>query len=152
LLSLVILLATFVIDAKAEIQGQYDRWSKAYMARDVSTLIGILSPDYSLTDSLKHTMSYDVYIAKLRLMRDMAPDSVKYSTAIKSLTVHGDLAEAVSVETMASPFVDPKTQKAMTSLHRHEYLDSWIHYDAGWRLRRTVTRKESTELVPAITG
>jgi len=120
------------------------------MARDVETLVGLLSPDYTLTDALKHTMAYDVYVAKLRLIKGLARDSVKYSTAIKSLSVHGDIAVVVSVETMASPFADAKTGHAMTSLHRHEYLDSWIHYDAGWRLRRTVTRKESTELSPAI--
>jgi len=143
MLSLLFLVAVQA-GAKAEIQKQYDAWSKAYMARDCETLVGILSPDYKLITSTKKTLVYDVYVAKLKLMKDAAPDPTKYSTEIKKLSLRGEEADVVAVETMESPGKDPKSGKSATVLHRHEYLDTWIHYDAGWRLRRTETRKETT--------
>jgi hypothetical protein len=138
----------YLTDARGEIQEQYDRWSKAYMARDSATLIGILSPDYTLTTSSKTTLTYDVYAAKLRLLKNAAPDPTKYSTSIKKLTLVGDEAEVVSVETMQNTGTNPQTKQPAFSFHRHEYLDRWIHYDSGWCLRRTVTRSESTEWKP----
>lgn len=147
MLSLVFVLATQT-SPKVEIQRQYDAWSKAYMTRDVDTLIAILSPDYKLTTFEKKTLDYDVYAAKLRLMKGAPPDPTKYSTEIKSLALRGDEADVVSIETMESAGTDPKTSKPVIVLHRHEYLDTWIHYDAGWRLRRTITRKESTQYRP----
>ncbi|AIE87852.1 nuclear transport factor 2 family protein [Fimbriimonas ginsengisoli] len=135
-------------DPRRAIQAQYDAWSKAYMARDAETLIGILSPDYTLTGSNKKPLAYDVYVAKLRLMKETPADPTRYSTHIKKLTERGDEADVVSVETMETDTVDPKTKRPALSLHRHEYLDTWIHYDAGWRLRRTVTRREWTDISP----
>lgn len=128
-----------IADTRHEIQTQYARWSKAYMARDAETLIGILSPDYTLLDSSKKPISYDIFVAKLRLMKDLPTDSTKHSTELKRLFEHGDQADAVAVETMETP-IDAKR----SSFHRHEYMDTWIHYDAGWRLRRTITTKEWT--------
>jgi len=129
-------------DPRMEIQRQYDRWSKAYMARDAETLIGILSPDYVLVNVKKVATSYDVYVAGLRLLGKSPPSTTKYSTAIKKLTLNGDEAEVVSIETMST------TSSHSVTFHRHEYLDLWIHYDAGWRLRRTTTVRESTEVKP----
>lgn len=134
---------------KDEIQAVYDRWSKAYMARDAETLVGILSPDYVLINSKKVAMGYDVYVAKLKLMKDTPPDPTKYSTEIKKLTLRGDEADVLSVETMETHPTDTKTGKPLVALHRHEYLDVWIRYGAVWRLRRTTTQKESTEVKPA---
>lgn len=124
-----------------EIQAQYDRWSKAYMAHESETLVGILSPDYTLTNALKETLGYGVYTAKLRLLKDAPKETIKYSTTIKKLIQRGDEADVIAVETMESAV------KAGRSLHRHQYLDTWIRYDAGWRLRKTVTQKEWTDVV-----
>lgn len=126
-------------DTKHEIQTQYARWTKAYEIRDAATLIGILSPDYTLLNAAKKPTSYDVFVAKLRLMKDLPPDSTKHSIELKRLFEHGDQADAVAIETMETP-IDAKR----SSFHRHEYMDTWIRYDAGWRLRRTITTREWT--------
>lgn len=136
---------SLVGDPKQEIQGQYDRWTKAYMARDADTLVGILSPDYTQLGAAKQPLTYDVLVAKLRLMKEAPPDPAKYSTVVKRVSVHGDEADVVAIETMATPTLDSKTKKKAESLHRHEYLDTWIRYDAGWRIRRSIITKESTQ-------
>jgi hypothetical protein len=137
LVSCVILLAGQT-DARKQIQAQYDRWSKAYMAKDVATLLAILSPSYTLTAFDKSVLSYGTYTAYLRLRSKAPKDTTKYATHIRKLNVRGTVAEVDSVETMTT------VSGALQSTHRHEYLDRWRLSEAVWRLESTKTLKEST--------
>lgn len=141
------LIAALRFDAKSDIQWQYDIWSKAFVARDSETLIGLLSPDYSLTMAGGRIVGYDVYVARLKLMKEAPPEAEKSSVKILKCVVVGDEAEVIAVETMESRTTHPNTGKPSICYHRHEYADRWIRYDAGWRRRKTTIRKESTDIV-----
>lgn len=120
------------------------------MNHNSEVLVAILSPDYTLVTSTKATLDYPTYTAKLRLLKELPPETTRYSTAIRNLTIKGDQAEVLSEESMKSKGVDPRTKKPVWVDHRHLYRDSWIQYDAGWRLRKTVTQKESTTIYSRI--
>ncbi len=138
--ALVIFLALAGTDLKAELQGQYDRWTKAYMAYDLDTLDDILAPDYVLVNVLKEETSREKYMAYLKLRKELHQDTVKYSSKIKKVDQNGDTAVVLDVETQES-VVDKKRV-----LHRHEYKDTWARLDGKWKLRRTETLKESTQV------
>jgi hypothetical protein len=124
-------------EVQKQIQAQYDRWSKAYMANDVDTLLGILSPDYTLTNSNKEVMTYATYKAYIKLRAKGPKEATQYRTRILSLSVHGDVADADSVESMTTG----------RTVHRHEYHDTWSLRGGVWRLSKTVTVKESTTTI-----
>ncbi len=136
-------LTSFAND-KADIQAQYNRWSKAYMANDVETLLDILAPDYLLINIKKEETTREKYAAYLKLRAKSVVDITKYKTDIRRLKRTDNIAEVTSIETMETPREDPETHAKQTVLHRHEYLDEWVLGDSVWRLRKTTTIKEST--------
>lgn len=127
-----------------QIQAQYDRWSKAYMAKDTDTLLSILTPDYTLTNAEGTTISRAQYEVSLKLRAKAAADPTKYSTKIKKLVEKDGQAIVTAIETMESKSEDSKTHKSITILHRHEYQDTWHPHPPTWELQKTVTVKEST--------
>lgn len=120
------------------IQAQYDRWSKAYMANDINTLLDILAPDYILININNDVMNYGTYKAYLKLRKGGPKDVTRYSTQIQKLKVSGGYAETDSIESMVT------TAGGHRVVHRHEYLDKWRLAGTIWRLAGTVTIKEST--------
>jgi len=138
LLAVVVLSGTATV--KAEIQRQYDRWSKAYIANDVPVLLSILTPDYRLTTVDKTVVDHAEYEAKIRLRSEMRADPTSYSTQIISLAVKDGEADVRAVETMESHLEKPRR----TVFHRHHYLDHWVHPRKAWLLKSTVTVGEST--------
>jgi hypothetical protein len=131
-------------EPKKEIQAQYDRWARATAARDAEELSGILSPDFSLVGGEKKPLGYSVYLAQARLMKDSPPDPSRRSYRIVRLSLHDQAADVVSIETVETEGVDAKKRRIVSS-HRHENLDTWILYDAGWRIRRQIVTREWTD-------
>jgi ketosteroid isomerase-like protein len=130
-------------DVRRAIQAQYDRWSRAYMANDVDALLDILSPDYTLTSADKDVMSYATYKAYLQLKKKGPKETTRYSTRIVKLTLQKGDAKVDSIETMLTWKPDPSGH-VIESTHRHEYLDVWRRAGSSWRLRSTMTLREST--------
>jgi len=139
--AVLILLVFMGANVKADLQVQYDRWTKAYMAFDVETLDDILAPDYVLVNVVKEETSRDKYMAYLKLRKELHQDTMKYSSKIKKVEQQSDDAAVV---------IDVETQELLVDgkrvLHRHEYRDSWARLDGKWKLRRTETLKESTQV------
>jgi hypothetical protein len=125
-------------DARKQIQAQYDRWSKAYMANDTDTLLDILSPQYTLIDIHDDVMTYGAYKAYLKLRKGAPKDVTKYSTQIQKLTIKDPFAEVDAVESMVTVAGGHKV------VHKHEYLDKWRLSGKVWRLEGTMTIKETT--------
>jgi len=147
---LAILLTTLSpTQVKKQIQAQYDRWSKAYMAQDVDTLVGILAPDYSLTSSDGKVSTHDGYVAYLRLKKRTGyKDPFTTQTTIVGLQMSGAQAKVDAQEIMTSQVTDPTTQKPETCIHSHYYLDIWQRFGSVWRLKSTKTLRESTTYKP----
>jgi hypothetical protein len=139
-----------VAEARQAIQLQYDRWSKAYMANDAESLVAILAPGYTLKNFLKETTSYETYCAYLRAKaKSGVATPYKTDTRIRKLSLKGEVADVIAIETMLQDVVDPKTQRPAISVHRHEYRDVWRKMEGAWRLSSTTTLKESTQIKPA---
>jgi len=134
-------------DARTEIQKQYDRWSIAYTANDVTTLLDILSPGYTLTNFEKETMDYKTYVAYLNLRKNGPKDVTRYKTLIKKLSLKGQVAEVDAIETMRTTKPEPNTGRTLLSIHSHEYIDHWKRTAKGWRLLSTTTILESTKIL-----
>jgi hypothetical protein len=147
LFSLVLLLGLRPPAIKGEIQAQYDRWSKAYMAADVPTLLSIITSDYQLTTVDKVVVKFPEYKAKLELRAKMGFDATVYSTSIQSLKLVGQEADVKAIETIETHRSDAKSFRSEKILHRHHYLDHWIRVSGAWRLCSTVTEKESTTVL-----
>jgi len=130
-------------DAQKQIQAQYNRWSRAYMAHDVDTLLDILSPDYTLTSVDKDVMSYATYKAYLQLKRKTPTDATEYKTRILKLVQSGERVVTTSEETMTTAGLSPSGKRVL-SIHKHVYLDTWVHEAKAWCLLSTVTQREST--------
>jgi len=114
------------------------------MANDVDTLLSILSPDYVLTNVQKEATSYKVYKAYLELRRKAPKETTVYKTRIKSLTLHGSLADVDSLEDMTTAKPKPGSRTLLKSVHTHEYLDVWKFDGKTWLLQSTKTVREST--------
>ena len=139
-------------EARKQIQARYDAWSKAYMANDVETLLGMLAPEYTLTTVDGTLIKRSEYEAKLRLRKAANADTTKYATKILSLKMLGPMpggrpevggridagAEVIARESMTS-MVDGKKV-----VHEHDYRDTWNHIGNSWLLAGTVTLKERT--------
>jgi hypothetical protein len=133
-------------DVRKAIQAQYNRWSKAYMANDVDTLLDVLLPEYTLTGVDKNVMTYATYRAYLDLKRKTPKTTTRYSTSIHGLTVHGNDADVDSIESMVTE-KRIKSGPLLVSTHLHEYIDKWRFSGKTWRLASTVTIKESNYTV-----
>ena len=130
-------------DARKQIQAQYDRWSTAYMARDIDTLLSILSPDYTLTSVDNDVLSYGGYKAYLELKRKSPQDNTEYRTHILKLILKKAHAVVTSEETMTTSTPGPSGKK-LVSVHKHVYLDTWTYQGRVWHLQSTATQREST--------
>jgi hypothetical protein len=131
-------------EAKKAIQVQYDRWSKAYMAHDVDSLLAILSPGYTLKTAKGATMSHDEYQTSLLVRKQKHDDTTQYSTEIQRITMHGDVAAIYARETTTNPKLNPQTGKTEPISYQHDYIDVWEYRAGEWRLKSTVTLKEQT--------
>jgi len=140
--ALLLLALLLGFDLKAELQAQYDRWTKAYMAYDTDTLDDILAPDYVLVNVKKEPTTREKYMAYLKLRKELKQDTVKYSSKVKKVELKDDKAIAQDIETQES-IVDGKRV-----LHRHEYRDTWTKIEGKWKLQKTETIKETTEVKP----
>ncbi len=108
------------------------------MANDVDTLLDILAPNYTLTNVNKEVMTLAVYRAYLNLRKKAPRDTTQYKTQIKKLSLHSQLADVDSIETMVTK------NKTQVSIHKHEYLDKWVHTNKVWKLSSSMTIKETT--------
>ena len=129
-----------------EIQKQYDRWSIAYMANDIETMLDILAPTYTLTTSERDTMDYKTYVAYLKLRKAGPKDTTNHQTLIKKVVFKDQVAEVDAVESMKTAQAELHTGRILLSIHKHEYLDRWKQTNKGWRLLSTVTILESTKI------
>ena len=148
-LPLILLVAQAVAAPKTprqEIQAQYDRWSIAYVANDVPTLLSILDPSFTLTNIDKDTMSYKTYSAYLGLRKGIPKESTKYKTEVRQIKMVGKEALVNATEFMSTEKKSFKTGKMQIAIHTHEYLDTWVFVKPAWRLKKTVTLKESTTI------
>jgi len=133
--------------ARRAIQRQYDAWSRAYMAHDVDTLLGILAPDYLLKTAKGATMTRAEYEVMLRLRKKKHSDTTRYRTELLRLTLHDGVAAVFSRETTTDRETNPKTGKPESVSYQHDYIDAWVLSNGRWRLQSTVTQKE-TPLTP----
>jgi len=145
----ILLLITSPTTVKKQIQAQYDRWSKAYMALDVDTLVDILTPDYTLTSFDGKVSSHDGYVAYLKLKKKSGyKDPNTTQTKIVWLQEKGRLTDVDAQEIMKSRVTDPTTQRPAICVHIHYYLDVWQKSGPTWRLNSTKTLRESTSYQP----
>ncbi|HLO97340.1 MAG TPA: nuclear transport factor 2 family protein [Fimbriimonas sp.] len=117
-------------DTKSDIQSQYDRFAKAYVKNDVSTMLSIVSPNYTLVNEEKKLITLAEYKVQLEKRRKAGKKNKAYTVTILSLKQRGN---EVSVETMETITTGPGTTK------KHHYLDGWVRTEAGWRLISTET-------------
>lgn len=118
------------------------------MARDVATLLDILSPTYTLTSVDKDVLDYKTYKAYLQLKQKGPKDSIVYGTRILQLVQDGAIATVKSEESMSTRKPDSKG-RIIVSLHKHVYTDTWTLTGKTWHLQSTVTQKESTAVSTA---
>lgn len=133
---------------RSDIERQYHRWAKAALTNDVDTILSVLMPDYTLHTFAGKTISHKDYEASLRKRKASNQSATAYETSIASVTVEGRIAKVISDEVSAKVSQDPITHKKVKLIHTHRYLDTWIRTHALWRLRETVTKVESTTVVP----
>ncbi len=129
-------------EAKVSIQAQYDRWTKAYMAHDVPTLLAILSPDYTLKTANGTVLTAGEYKAMLEVQRKKHDDTTVYKTEIQRINLHENIAAVYSRETTTNRTPDPKTHRDKIVSYQHDYIDAWEYREGQWLLKSTVTLKE----------
>ncbi len=134
--------------ARKAIQKQYDRWSKAYMAHDITTLASILSPDYTLKTAQGTTIKRAEYDVMLKLRKQKHSDTTLYKTEIVRMTLKDQVAAIWSRETTTDPGLNQKTGKAVPVSYQHDYIDVWVLSKGQWLLRSTVTQKEQLISLP----
>jgi len=128
--------------ARAAIQTQYNRWSKAYMANDVPTLLDVLTPDYTLKTAKGALITHSEYAVMLDIRKKKHSDTKRYSTEISRMTLKGKVAAIYSRETTTNVETDPKSGRQVPLSYQHDYIDVWVLASGKWRLRSTVTQKE----------
>lgn len=131
---------------QAGIQAQYNAWSAAYMKNEVETLLGMLSPEYTLTTADNRVIERPEYEATLNLRRRANSDTSSYSTQILKLTLDRDAVQVISRETSVSHVKNEKSGVVETVNHMHDYLDRWIYLEGKWLLSSTVTQRELTQI------
>jgi ketosteroid isomerase-like protein len=124
-------------DVRKQIQKQYDRWTKAYMAHDVTTLLSLLTPDYTLKTAKGAVITRAEYAAMLNIRKQKHDDTTRYKQEILRLTLHDGVAAIWSRETTTSPAKDGKS----TSF-QHDYIDVWIFSGGKWLLQSSATQQE----------
>lgn len=112
------------------IQGQYERFAKAYVANDVNVMLAILSPSYTITDENGKTIDFKAYKAQLEQRRDRAQVSSAYTVEILSLERKGDTTTVGTKEI---------TKGIGGVEHVHRYRDIWKLQKGVWRLASTTT-------------
>ncbi len=118
--------------ARAAIQNQYDRFAKAYVKNDVTTMLKILSPKYVITNEQGVAKSYKEYRKQLEDRKKSGKTSQAYTVQIEKLTRDGDTA---MVETSEVTTAKDGTKTV------HKYLDVWQKTGSKWRLLSTRTRE-----------
>jgi len=129
-------------EARRSIQQQYNSWSKAYMAHDVDTLLGILAPTYTLKTAQGKFINYPEYAVMLKLRKLKHSDTTRYTTEILRITLKDGVAAIFSRETTTDPGLNQKTGKSEPVSYQHDYIDLWIYKAGKWQLRSTVTQRE----------
>ncbi len=128
--------------ARKAIQREYNRWSKAYMAHDVPTLLSILEPSYTLKTAQHKLITYPEYEVMLKLRKQKHSDTTRYSTEILRITLKNGVAAIFSRETTTDPGVNQTTGKTEPVSYQHDYIDVWVNRAGRWRLKNTVTQLE----------
>ena len=131
-----------------EIDRQYKRWGKAALVNDVDTILAILAPDYVLHTFTGTVISHKDYEDSLRKRKAANKPATVYETSMADISVTGDSALVTSDEVSNNISLDPITNKKVKLVHIHRYLDTWVRLRGVWRLQTTVTKVESTKVVP----
>ncbi len=129
-------------EARTAIQRQYNRWSKAYMAHDVETLLSILAPGYTLKTAQGTQIKRSEYGVMLKMRKQKRSDTTHYTTEILRITLRDGVAAIFSREHTTDPGVDQKTGKPTTVSYQHDYIDLWVYANGRWLLKGTVTQRE----------
>lgn len=114
----------------AAIDKQYTKFAKAYVANDVTTMLAILTPEYSLTDENGRTIDFKTYRAQLEERRERSQVSSVYTVKILSLDKQGNTAVVGTKEI---------TKGIGGVEHIHRYRDIWRYVNGVWRLSSTTT-------------
>ena len=132
-------------DSRKEIALQYQRWSKAYVKNDLSVLLGMLSPDFTLKTETGKVLSRQKYEAILHKRKPKTPQQLKYTLVIEKFSVKGTVATVFSKETQeeTDENVNPETLPSET--HVHIYLDRWVKIGKIWKMQYSETLKELSE-------
>lgn len=132
--------------ARSAIEAQYKRWARAALNNDVEGVLAILAPGYALRAFDGTVIERKAYEASLRKRKAEGQKPAAYTTSIETLTVSGNGATVLSLETSVKATADPITNKVQKLVHIHRYRDVWIRASGRWRLASTVTLLEKTTI------
>jgi hypothetical protein len=129
-------------DAKKAIQRQYSRWSRAYVGHDVTTLLAILHPNFTLTTASGKTIKRDAYEKILRNRPDK-PSGDVYQATMKSFRLDGRRATVISEELSVESSPDKRAPgRSVRTRHIHSYRDVWAMTGSTWKLLSSKTISE----------
>ena len=122
--------------AQQEIQAQYTRSGKAYKNKDVTTLMQMVTPDFTQRMPDGQMIYKEQVETALAQWFETILAVTDYLVVIDDLTLLGQDVVALVSENVSTNFLDP-TGKKHQALQANTSRVTWTLTRTGWRIRQT---------------
>ena len=125
-------------DIRKTLQAAYKTSDAAVVRRDSKTLLGLLTPDYQVTD-LKGKKSTKTEMSRRMHMWFTTYQTIKTTTTIKKVVVTRGKAKVTIGEVGLASGIDPKTKKLSKLVSDAVAEDTWVKIKGKWLKQKTKT-------------